>query len=95
VPTSAVQHEDQVLAESLAGAVPSYEYMHHAILGICVWIRRFGSQLGDHELLVKRNLQLPLDGNNHWRGQNAYDKLDNRIVECLILHVARLLDKVK
>jgi len=45
MPTSTVQHEDQVLAESLAGAVPPYEHMQNAILGMCGvrdWIRVFG-----------------------------------------------------
>ena len=38
--------------------------MQYAILGMCGvrwWIRGVSSKLCDHELLVKRDLELPLD----------------------------------
>jgi len=66
VPTSTIQHEDQVLAERLAGAVPPYEHMQDAILGMC-GIRKlilgFGSKLCNHELFVKSDLQSLSVGN--------------------------------
>lgn len=75
--------------------MPPYQYMQYTILGIHNIILWFGGKLRDHELLVKRNLHIPLDGEKCQMERNAYNELDNGVIECLVLHAARLLDKIK
>jgi len=37
----------------------------------------------------------PSDAERYRKEQKVYDKFDNRIIECLVMHAASLLDKIK
>jgi len=34
-------------------------------------------------------------GKEYWKEHKAYNKLDNRIIECLVMHATGLLDEIK